>query len=203
MPEFENDIERKIVEAARAAFLEKGYLGTSMRDIAKAADVNVAMVNYYFRSKDKLFDLIFSDQLNLMINTIMSNVTQQDDLFEKIKLMISNIIDSLNEHPYLPVFVITEINRNPERFFASGSFRNIQPALDVFTQQIGEQIAHSNIRPINPYLLLVNIISLCIFPFLSKPLIINIFGLSDAEFRRMQEERKQETAELIMSRLKV
>ncbi|MDR0363496.1 MAG: TetR/AcrR family transcriptional regulator [Bacteroidales bacterium] len=202
MQEFENEIEKRIVEAAKQAFLEKGYLGASMRDIAKAAGVNVAMLNYYFRSKDRLFDMIFTEQLNLIIGAIMSEVIKSESLMSKLKLIISNMIDSLQKHQHLPVFVITEIHRNPDRFFAVSNFDKVYPALDYFTRQVEEEVVKENIRPIDPHLLLINIISLCIFPFLAKPLIGNVLKVSVDDFDKMKEVRKDEIFELIYNRLK-
>lgn len=203
MADLENDIEKKIIEAAKSAFLEKGYLGTTMRDIAKTAGVNVAMLNYYFRSKDRLFDRIFLEQFNLMVSTIVTNALTATGLMEKIRSIIDNVVDNLTQHPYLPVFVITEINRDPERFFATVNFNNVPDNLGVFLRQVEAEIKKGAIRPVDPHQLLINIIALSIFPFLAKPIIYNVLEVEEEKYEQLLDGRKEEIFKTIESRLKI
>src|SRR5690606_202556 len=107
--------EQKIVEAAKQVFLEKGMAGARMQDIADRAGINKALLHYYFRSKEKLFEIIFEEAAGTFIPPLNEVFSQTDDLFLMIRHFVATYINTIGENPYIPAFVAHEINQNPDR----------------------------------------------------------------------------------------
>src|SRR5690606_17913886 len=109
--------EEKIIEAARKVFTQKGYAATRTRDIAEEAGINLALLNYYFRSKEKLFQLIMAEKVHQLFSVIFPIVNNDElTLEEKLEVMVENYINLLVAHPDLPLFVISEIKAHPDKF---------------------------------------------------------------------------------------
>jgi TetR/AcrR family transcriptional regulator len=110
------DTESIIKEAAKEIFLQKGYDGARMQDIADKTGFNKALLHYYFRSKENLFDVIFFEQFGKMIKQVKEGLKGEMNLHDKIEFFVDNYISMLEKNPYLPLFVINELSRNPDRF---------------------------------------------------------------------------------------
>ncbi|MEO6687147.1 MAG: helix-turn-helix domain-containing protein, partial [Dyadobacter sp.] len=109
--------EEKIMEAARKVFTEKGYAAARTRDIAEESGINLALLNYYFRSKEKLFELVMLEKVNKLFGTIIPILTDETtELEEKLDRIAESYIDLLLVNPDLPIFVLSEIRRRPEKF---------------------------------------------------------------------------------------
>src|SRR6478672_7495746 len=108
--------EEKILSAARKVFLNKGMDGARMQDIADEAGINKALLHYYFRSKDKLFEQIFMEVASAFLPKIFSILESEQTLFEKIELFCSEYISQEIKTPYVPIFILNEINRQPKAF---------------------------------------------------------------------------------------
>src|ERR1035437_6883824 len=107
--------EEKIKEAARRVFTKKGYAATRTRDIAEESGYNLALINYYFRSKEKLFDIIMLEHLQTFIHSVMGILNDPSTtLQEKIEVLIGHYIDMLIKNPDLPIFVLSAINADPK-----------------------------------------------------------------------------------------
>ncbi|SDK59297.1 DNA-binding transcriptional regulator, AcrR family [Catalinimonas alkaloidigena] len=189
--------EERILEAAHEVFLQKGLDGARMQEIADRAGINKALLHYYFRSKDKLFQQIIGRAVKVMLPRLTQVMNDEVDLFEKIRRVVDTYITFLSLNSYLPIFIINEINRNPEHFAA-----HIVPvekiALATLQRQIDEAVAQGQIVPITVPQLLMNIISLCVFPFLGRPLLQLLFSLDKAAFKKEMDLRRTEVAEFII-----
>ena len=80
-----NNVEQDIVNAAQDIFVEKGYDGATMREIAARAGINISMLHYYFRSKDNLFDIVFNRVFQRLYGRIFEVMASSEDLFTKLK----------------------------------------------------------------------------------------------------------------------
>ena len=192
--------EQRILDAARKLFIVKGYQGTTMEDIAKEANVNKAALHYYYRSKNKLFNLIFDEVLTL-INTNLTNTLNANIGFEdKIKQIVAAYIDILIKHPYFPDFVIHELTSNPERIEKIVKRHNLFfRSFLRFQIEIKKELKYRNISNIKPFELVLNIASLCVFPFLSKPIITRVSDLFDeTQFEKLMNKRKTDIADSII-----
>jgi TetR/AcrR family transcriptional regulator len=196
-PNSYSETERKILQAAREVFQRKGLYGARMQEIADAAGINKALLHYYFRNKDKLFDAIFSDVFQNFIPRALSILEGSEAPEVKIRAFAGHYIELLKEHPYLPVFIINEVFQNPERIVR---LRDVlrQVSNSSLISQLQQAAAEGRARTVAPEHLIVNLMSLCIFPFLARPIIMTVFGFDDAAFSRFLEERKNVIPEFMI-----
>ena len=184
--------EEKIKEAARRVFTQKGYAATRTRDIAEESGLNLALINYYFRSKEKLFDIIIVEHLQLFIHSVMGIVNDpKTTLQEKIESLISHYIDMLIKNPHIPIFVLNEINTNPKKLIEKLGFEKMQRENLYIIKQWKELTAAKKTPGINPIHIVVNVLSMTIFPFIASPLLRNRTGMNLEEFNKLMEERKK------------
>ncbi len=195
--------EEKILEAAKQVFLRDGYHGARMDTIAKEADVNKALLHYYFRSKEKLFEAIFQQVKGGLLPKVAEIFKSNLPLFDKIRLFVENYIDLIIENPYVPLFMVNEINKDPEKFIQNlGVVEKIQSFMPYFIVQLQEEIEKGTIKPIHPLHLLMNTMSMCVFPFLAKPMLQRVAGMSDAQYLELMQERKKIIADFVIDAIK-
>lgn len=192
--------EAKIKEAARRVFIAKGFDGCSSREIANEAGMNVALVNYYFRSKGQLFNLIFQAALEDFLLSMLGVFGTDLTLENKMRIFIEREYEFLKKHPEMPGFIITELNRgngcsfeHPEmlqRISDTGIFQDILKA-----QESGLM------RKIDLVSFTMLIMSNCHFPFLGRPLITGIHSLSDEQYDQQLVVHKQYVTEMLVNYL--
>lgn len=201
MSEVEINTEQKILVAAKKVFTLKGMAGARMQEIANEAEINKALLHYYYRSKDKLFEAVFMDAFLTMVPDVMDLLKVEMPLFEKIELFAEKYIDIFLENPFIPGFVLNELSQNPQRIVDLISKTGIQP--QFFIDQINDEIAKGKIKPIQPQHLIVNLLSMCIFPFIARPILKTIiFAQDDQKFIEFIEQRKKEVPEFIINSIK-
>jgi len=196
--------EARILEAARQVFRQKGYVGARMEEIAERAQINKSMLHYYFRSKERLFDVVFEDDAGRMAPRMAELLVADQPLLEKIPAFVDAYLGLLLEHPYIPGFIINELARNEgERLEKARAKAPVGPILDVFFQQVRTEISQGRIRPVDPRHLLVTMLSACVFPFLARPMIKMALHLDETGFQAFVEERKTHVTQFILSGLAV
>jgi len=181
----DSSTEDKIKEAARRVFIKKGYSATRTRDIAEEAGINLALLNYYFRSKEKLFDLIMFEKVQKFFG-VLGKVANNPDtsLTEKIEGIASLYVDLLLLNPDLPIFVLSELRSRPEHFEKLVQKTNILRD-SVLLAQLQEK------RPdVNPLQFIPTILGIAIYPFIMRPILQSSVGMSDKQFTTMMVERK-------------
>ncbi|GAB2823361.1 TetR/AcrR family transcriptional regulator [Ferruginibacter profundus] len=194
--------EEKILAAARKVFTTKGMAGARMQDIADEAGINKAMLHYYFRDKDKLFEVIFMEEANKFFPRINFIFESEAPLFEKIELFVNEYIDEMVENPYLPWFIMNEANRDAEQFFARVWSMTKNPRPMKFLEQIEKEVKKGTIKKVNPLHLLLNLLSMTIFPFIARPMIIKNLKMSDQQFEQVIEQRRKEIPKFIIDSIK-
>lgn len=194
--------EEKILAAAKKVFTSKGMTGARMQDIADEAGINKALLHYYFRDKDKLFEVVFLEEAQKFFPKINSIFNSEVPLFEKIHNFVSEYIAEMQENPYLPWFVINEINRDPDQFMYKLWGKDNLPKPGKFLEQIEEEIKAGRIRRIHPVHLLMNMLSMTIFPFIGRPMFVRNLRLSDKQFNDIMEQRKTEIPKFIIEAIK-
>jgi TetR/AcrR family transcriptional regulator len=206
MTEQDHSTEEKIFDAAQKVFIEKGFNGSRMEEIAKEAGINKSLLHYYYRTKEKLFGAIFGKVANLFMPRILTFIESDAPLFEKIEYFIDTYIDLIMKNPYIPNFIISEINRNPEQVGniiaeATGILKH--DTFARFSIIIEDEIKKGTIRPIQPEQLIVNIIGLCIFPFVAKPILQSILFKNDKKlYQEFIQGRKKEVYNFIINSIK-
>ena len=193
--------EEKIFNAARIVFQKKGFAGARMQEIADEAGINKAMLHYCFKNKELLFQAVFMNAFSQLVPQINEIFNSRDSVFEKIRKFTHSYISFVILNPYLPPFVIQEMNNNPE-FVLSFLENENRPNPSVLISQIEKEIASGIIKPINPKHLLMNLISMTVFPFAAQMMVKGMLQISDSEFNQMMEERKTSIAEQIINSIK-
>lgn len=192
------DTEEQIMDAAKDIFQKKGMDGARMQEIADKAGINKSMLHYYYRSKQLLFEAVFNSAFSLVAPQINKILNDDSSIVEKVRGFTHNYISFMAKHPYLPNFIIQELNRNP-KFFEKLQQNAAFPSLDKFEKQVAVEVEQGILKPIDGKQLFINIISLNIFPFVATPLIKGLLGIDDKEFKALVEERKTLVSEFIIA----
>jgi AcrR family transcriptional regulator len=182
--------EEKIKEAARVVFTSKGYAATKVRDIAAEAGINVSLLNYYFRSKEKLFQLIMAETLQKLFEKIKPVINDGSaTVTEMIEGIVDHYLELLLENPELPFFVVNELmsgsNKLPMMTDNGKMFLESQFAKKLTGIRSDGKI------PFHPVNIMMNLLGLIVFPFLTRPLFLGTGILKEEEFRKIIEERKK------------
>lgn len=187
----DNSTEQKILDTAETVFHEKGYDGARMQEIADKASINKGLLHYYFKTKDSLFDAIFSMALRRMVTNINSILLMEIPLEEKIDLIVDGYMNMLSRNSSLPRFVITELNKDPDRFVAKHLNSNFKDVFSSFIASVQKEVDAGNIKPIDPTQLFMNMISMIIFPYVGRPMIQVVVGLDNKAFQNLMQERRE------------
>ncbi len=181
--------EEKILEAARKLFTERGFAAVKTRDIAEEAGINLALLNYYFRSKEKLFDIIMVENFSRFLEGITAVLTANHESFDKkLVALVDAYITMLNKNPGIPLFVINEMHRHPQKMAAIFKEKGevIRGTLFQHLSTIG-----GGKPDINPVHFLVNLMGLVVFPFAASPVLKQVGGMDNEAFQSLMEERKK------------
>ena len=189
--EIDNSTEAKIKEAARIVFYKKGFAATRTRDIAEEAGINLALLNYYFRSKGKLFEIIMMETLSGFIQSLLVILnTEETTLENKVTEIASKYIDFIIKEPEIPTFIVTEIRSNPGLLLDKLPIGEIVKN-SVFFRQHQRAVEKGEITEPHPLHFLMNLMGLVIFPFIAKPLIMGGNNLTTENFNQLMEQRKK------------
>lgn len=173
--------------------MQEGYDGARMQQIADRAGINKALLHYYFRSKDKLFALIFEYKMQQFVPQIQ--VVLHDDsipFVDKVERFVDYYLRMLRKNPFLPLFIVTTVNRNPDLT------RVVKYPLgqDVI-QLMRQEMAAGRIRDVDPPQFLLTLIGMCVFPFMARPMFMAVSALSDAEYDRLIAERHSHVCDVV------
>ena len=197
----EASTEQIVLNAARKVFTQKGFDGARMQDIADEAGINKSLLHYYFRSKDKLFDSIFKDALLTLLPPLVSVLISDLPLFEKIAYFTDQYIDILSKNPNIAGFVLHELKMNPNRLLGTLTQSGID--LSIIDNQLQQEAKAGNIRPVETTHFVANLISMCVFPFIARPVFMGLLGMGEEGFGHFIEERKKIVSETMIRSLTV
>ncbi len=185
----QTETEDKIIASAERLFYQKGKAGTSMQDIADDAGINRTLLNYYFRSKDQLFEAVFRKALGSFIPNLAAIMRTDLSFNEYVPAMVEKIIDTMLENPQIPIFVLQELSSNPERMPQMIKEMGIDPVQAVAKMKADGSVP--SIGGMDPRQIILNLISLCIFPFAAKPVVLDILfeGDNDAYVEAMKARK--------------
>jgi TetR/AcrR family transcriptional regulator len=208
--EHDGDTEQRILDAAHTVFLRRGTTGARMQEIADEAGVNKALLHYYFRSKDRLAEAVFQRVARRIFPPLLELIDSDASIEQKVERVVQWELDNISQSPLLPGYIISELHQNPERVrqFVTAMtgvvFETIAPQMiEKLRQQISEEVNAGTMRPISPEQFIVNLISLCIFPFALKPMIMMIFGFSQDDFDRFIQERRTEVVSFFLKAIRI
>jgi TetR/AcrR family transcriptional regulator len=197
MSQKQSETESLILDAARKVFLENGFDGTTMQMIATESGINKALLHYYYRSKDRLFEGVFIEAFSRMVPNLMKIFASEAEFEYKIRGFVETYISALQQYPQIPLFILHELHRNPGRIIEliHSSGMNPEFVINIFRQEIKK----GTIIETDPFQLMVNMLALCIFPFAARPMIQGFIFKNDAKtFELFLEKRKTEVADFII-----
>lgn len=200
------DTESRILQAAENEFFEKGYAGARTASIAEAAGVTHAMLHYYFRTKDKLFERIVSEKISMLADILLSAIGDANlPLEERIRQGIGRHFDFISANRDLPRFIVNEVlSRSEQIDTMKGNIQNIvNELLDNLQQEIDEYAAKGFCRQVDARMLLIDIVSLNVFPFMAAPIVYGAIGDSYGDYDEFLAIRKKENVETILNKLKI
>ena len=190
--------EERILEAAKKIFVAQGFDGAKTQDIATAAGVNKALLHYYFKNKETLFEAVFDYVSKDYAPRMLAIAHSEQPFKEKIECIIDNYIDFYNKNAPEMLFMLNEMNRNPERFVKSLSNTQNFAKLAEFSQYLQKEMLIGTIKTVHPIHFIINIVSLCAFPPLSGVMMQTISGITEEQFQQFLEQRRNVVKELIL-----
>ncbi len=197
--EFNTETEIKIINAATEIFIQKGKEGARMQEIADKAGINKALLHYYFRSKEKLFEKVFLREARTMLNTTLESVAETDNFKEFLKLFISNYIENIIPRGKLLRFVLWEsenfLNNVTNQFFEV--VKNFGFERNPIVLRVEKAIADGQIRKLDAKNFVLNLVSMCLFPIVAAPVVGKIIVDIDMESPQFWQKRSDEIFELI------
>jgi len=200
-----NNKEQLILEVAEKLFIEKGFTGVKTTEIADEAGVNHALLHYYYRTKENLFNQIFEQKAFQILGSFMITFDNDSSFFEKVKEGIEAHFELLNKNPKLPLFVLREIvtDKSRKEFVLEKIMPVGKEVFQKFNAAVRKAIRSGLIRPVKATDLLLNIASLNVFAFVAAQILFDMDADDDREkLQLFLEERKKNNIELIINSLK-
>ena len=205
----DSDTEVRILNAARAVFIRNGTAGARMQEIAEEAGVNQALLHYYFRSKERLSEAVFTEAAGRMFPAIIAILGGDLTLEEKIDRIVDTYLDAMSRSPFLPGYILSELHHHPERMTkmidslaGKNLFSAVIPVMEKLDKQLTSEARKGHIRRISAQQFFVNLLSLCVFPFAARPMLRAAFDLDDDGFARLIATRRKELPQFIRNGLR-
>lgn len=186
-----NVVEAKILDVAKAMFIEKGFAETSMSGIAAKAGINRPVLHYYFRTKEKMFDAVFGGIIQSVVPKIQ-NIIQNKSMpvTERISEIVDTYYKLYEENPYIPMFIITETHRNTDFMVQTVQSLGIKDSFDKAVESLQEEMAEGKLKTVPMNIIFLSFFGLLTFPFLSKDLTGRLFMDKDKTFDMLINEWK-------------
>ena len=196
--------EKSILEAAEHLFLQKGFSLTSTTAIAQEAGCNQALVHYYFRTKERLFEAVFENKIRIFVSGLLQKIDNDLSFEEKLKAAIEAHYDMIAANPKIPFLIFNEFTTNPRRLenFRSRIRELPVTVLKQFQKELEEEIKKGKVRPVDPVDLLLTIISMNVALFLVGPVIKTAVGLSERDYKKLLENRRSENVAVVLRSLR-
>jgi len=205
----DRDTEQRILDAAHAVFLRRGTAGARMQQIAKEADVNSALLHYYFRSKERLAEAVFQRAAMQLMPAVIRILGSDAELEAKVEQVVDVELQQLQKTPYLPGYILSELTHHPERVRQLFStVTGVTPTevgrrvFKVLGAQINARVKAGRMHPIAPEQFAINLLALCVFPFAARPMVMALVGLDQAGFNQFIERRRRELAPFFLRALR-
>jgi TetR/AcrR family transcriptional regulator len=185
------DTEQLIKSTAKEIFFARGRINAKLHEIASAAKVNRALMHYYFRSRENLFDVVFREAMHESFLMMFEILNSDKEFEEKIEEAVHHIVDVLNHYPYIESFIISEINKNPSSAGSISAIRNGKNLMTPFMKEIAAYLRKRKIGGIRPEQFMVNMMSLCAYPSSTKPIIRKVLSMTEKEYQDFMDARRK------------
>lgn len=186
MSTLNTNTEEHIKTVARQIFFAEGRLNATTQEIADAAGVNRTLLNYYFRSRDALFDQVFDEAMQHLRYRVESTISNPVPFREKMETLVEILLDEITQYPYREIFIITQVNQK-ENKLKPPTNKNNWPS---FLAEIKKEMDAGTIPTMEPINYILNIYSMCIFPILMKPIYSHMLRITVDEYQEILKDRK-------------
>ncbi len=197
----ELNAEERIISAAKEIFIQRGFAGARMQDIADKAGINKAMLHYYFRSKEKLFEVIFDEAFDALMPRVQAILSSDAGVLEKLDAFIDHYIALIAEHPHVPIFIVHELSQDPDRFVEHIKSKGHFPNLGMIFLQFQAEADAGNLRAFHPLHLFMNVIAMCAFPFVAKPMLKAVTQMDENTWAMLMQTRSEEVKRFVRQAL--
>lgn len=197
-----SDVKSRILHEAKGLFITNGYAGTSIREIAKASGANVAHIKYYFDSKAKLFEIIFDEAFEIMVARIHATLDSDLPFMEMIDNWIDIYFDILPEYPMIPIFILNEINQRHDTLANKIISKKPYKIFNRLSERMQDEIDKGAIRDIPVLDFGLNILSLCVFPFMFTGFATQITHRSEKEYNVWIRNHKEHIKDFVKNALR-
>lgn len=200
----DDTMEKKILESAKELFLQNGYEAVSTTQVAKKAGCNQALVHYYYRTKQKLFKIIFQEEIEKMFMRLKE--IPQDDI--SVEDFVSKVIDTqlefMKENKNAPLFLIGELRNNPEilELLPENMSQYSKEILNRMRAFIKLKQSKGELQAIDVEDLLLDILSLNVFPIMTQSFFLKVWGMQPQEQDIFLERRKEHIKKVIIASIK-
>jgi AcrR family transcriptional regulator len=201
--------EQRILDAAHAVFIRSGTAGARTQEIAKEAGVNSALLHYYFRTKERLAEAVFTRAAGQLLPAVIRILASDAALDDKVDQVVQTELLHLAKAPYLPGYILSELAHHPERAGQLVSaVTGMVPAEigmrvgAVLGRQIDERVRAGRMHQIAPDQFIVNLLSMCVFPFAARPMLMALLGFDQTGFDRFIDRRRKELAPFFLRALR-
>ena len=207
--QLDESTEQRILDAAHRVFIRSGTAGARTQEIAKEAGVNSALLHYYFRTKERLAEAVFTRAAGQLLPAVIRILASDAPLDDKVERVVETELDHLSKAPYLPGYILSELAHHPDRAGQLVSaVTGMVPAeigmrvSGVLRAQIDERVLAGRMHPIAPDQFIVNLLSMCVFPFAARPMLMALLGFDQAGFDRFIDRRRTELAPFFLRALR-
>lgn len=183
----DQDTEKLIKDTAKRLFFGEGRFNATTQEIADAAGVNRTLINYYFRSRDKLFEIVFEDAQQQEHELTEQIVFSDLPFKEKISRHLDSCFEQAKQYPYLEIYMVTQMNQG----CVFKDKDKMSALLDKFYLEIALEMEKGTIEKMRPEHFALNFISLMSFPISMRPLLQDIMGMTPEYYDTILEERRE------------
>lgn len=187
--------EQLIIDTAKRMFFAEGKLNATTQDIADAAGITRTLVNYYFRSKDVLFEQVLRDAMHDMGRRIDEVLSSEVPFKQKVESFIDVFSTEIANYPYKETFFISEINC--QCFTLPKKERSVP--VKKFLNEIEQAADQGMIKPMAPMNFMINLLSLMAYPMLMRPLFKSLFEVGDSQYEKLLNERKKMIVDILFT----
>jgi len=192
----------KVLATARDLFIKNGYNGTSIRDIASASGTNVAHIKYYFDSKHNLFRVIFEEAFDVLVTRIFSTMNSGLPFFELVESWIDSYYEVLIKYPQIPIFVLNEIAHSPDNLIEKMKMYDPYSIFLKLDSIISAEIEKGTIKEAPTIDFVLNVLSMCVFPFVMKDIVTRVSNNSIEEYYKLLGSHKEYVKSFVLNAIK-
>ncbi|MDP8210213.1 MAG: helix-turn-helix domain-containing protein [Candidatus Stygibacter australis] len=182
--------EERILTAAIEEFIQKGYAGTRMQAIADRAKISKSALHYYYRHKERLFRLVLDKTAGRTLNKIHLDMSGLEGFREKFEYGFRYYYQTIYKNIKVVNFVFMELKRNPAMISTFLQESDIPDWIESLNIELEKEYQAGRIRQIRAEQLIINIVSLCLFPHLSQGIACEILNIDEKTHKKMLRERE-------------